>query len=440
MDTARGLDDERIEQEPDSTDAGVNDAMFELGGDERRMHVRAYNHWVSLLKGRPYPSIATLDPAGIADFGPHSVLLDFSDGVENPGIAYLGQALREECALVGPIASIADVPSRSLLSRLTDHYLEIIANRAPIGFEAEFVGSRGRTTLYRGILMPFSSSGPDIDFLFGVINWKELVDDGLQATLDAELDAAVRAGPTPGVATPIWADGPSGGFDTVADPVPSPPMVALDSVPDEFLLTEIVPEPQAADPAATDSLGDRLTIARDSAAQVRAADTRRRAALYRALGRAHDFALAAERDTADYAEMLSDACIAAQPAAPTTPIVELVFGAEYDPARLADFATVLQHARRTGIGSGELASLLAGTPGGIKAIVAAERTPSKRVASPAKRASRQTTLGHLAIETQAAVGETVLLVGRVAPGGGVDIVGSVTGDRALNERAVRAIS
>jgi hypothetical protein len=37
------------------------------------------------------------------------------------------------------------VPSRSLLSRLTDHYLQIIANSAPIGFEAEFVGQRGYT-------------------------------------------------------------------------------------------------------------------------------------------------------------------------------------------------------------------------------------------------------------------------------------------------------
>ena len=34
--------------------------------------------------------------------------------------------------------TISDVPSRSLLSRLTDHYMQIIANRSPVGFEAEF--------------------------------------------------------------------------------------------------------------------------------------------------------------------------------------------------------------------------------------------------------------------------------------------------------------
>ena len=266
MATARELDGEQIAADaltnaPEAIgDAGVNDAMFDLGGDERRMHVRAYNHWVSLLKGRPYPTIADLDPDSIADFGPHSVLLDFrpsagtaqAASIDDPLIAYLGARLREECGLVGSITSIADVPRRSLLSRLTDHYLQIIANRAPIGFEAEFINSRGRTTLYRGILMPFASHDEGIDFLYGVINWKELADDALQATLSAELDAAVRAAPSqpasgltayamsapglPGLGAsglagrgmgvpmghapatsagaPVWADGPSAGFDT----------------------------------------------------------------------------------------------------------------------------------------------------------------------------------------------------------------------------------
>ncbi|WP_201362803.1 hypothetical protein, partial [Escherichia coli] len=68
---------------------------------------------------------------------------------------------------------------------LTDHYLQIIANRAPIGFEAEFVSTRGFNTMYRGILMPFSSDEDSIDFIYGVINWKELVDAETQARIKA---------------------------------------------------------------------------------------------------------------------------------------------------------------------------------------------------------------------------------------------------------------
>ena len=144
----------------------------EIGSDERRMHVRAYNYWVSLLNGRDYPSIEDLEPGEVSDFAENSVLLDFTAGRDNPSTPYIGAAIREECGLDDSIKSIEHVPSRSLLSRLTDHYLQIIANRAPIGFEAEFVNQRGEPISYRGILMPFSSDGDTIDFIYGVINWK----------------------------------------------------------------------------------------------------------------------------------------------------------------------------------------------------------------------------------------------------------------------------
>ena len=347
----------------DSTDAGVNDVMFDLGGDERRMHVRAYNHWVSLLKDRPYPSIADLEPETITDFGPHSVLLDFSQGMGDPKIAYLGRALREECGLEGPIATIADVPSRSLLSRLTDHYLQIIANRAPIGFEAEFVSSRGRTTLYRGILMPFASGGVTIDFIYGVINWKELADADLQAALSAELDAAVHATSYgSGATAQVWADGPSGGFDIMpAEPTPA----ALQEL--------VLDDPLPADYVLVGALGEQLAMARESAAQVRAAEARSRAALHRTLGRAHDLAVSAVQDGDDFSAILSAACMPGGTDA-MTQIVTLVFGANFEAGRLETFATVLRHAHRHQVPSGGFASFLGGFDGDLAAIAAAERS------------------------------------------------------------------
>src|SRR3546814_6795985 len=98
-----------------------------------------------------------LDLGHVGDFGPHSVLLDFTAGLENPGVAFLGDRLRAESQIDADVRHISQIPGRSLLSRLTDHYLQIIANRAPIGFEAEFVNDRGTTVMYRGILLPFSS-------------------------------------------------------------------------------------------------------------------------------------------------------------------------------------------------------------------------------------------------------------------------------------------
>jgi hypothetical protein len=159
-----------------------------IGNAERRLHVRAFDHWVSLLHGRAFPSIADLDFDAIGEFEPRSVMLDYRPGQAAPAVTRIGRTLREECNVAETIRSVADVPRGSLLSRLTDHYLEILGVRAPIGFEAEFTNHQGLPTLYRGILMPFSSDGQAIDHVLGVINWKHLAAGPLEDQLRAEIE------------------------------------------------------------------------------------------------------------------------------------------------------------------------------------------------------------------------------------------------------------
>lgn len=190
-----------------------------IGQDERRMQVRAYNHWAGLLGDRMFPLIDDLDPANLADFGPYSVLLDFTAGIENPAVRFIGERLARECGGQGTITHLSDVPPRSLLSRITDHYMQILANQAPIGFEAEFVNQRGVEILYRGILLPYSSDDETIDFIYGVINWKEMADQLMADELLLEIDQALELGsamevedePQRRAADPVtdWADSPA---------------------------------------------------------------------------------------------------------------------------------------------------------------------------------------------------------------------------------------
>lgn len=197
MDTLRGYFD-KSEYEGDDRDDDVGDEDIGLdpphspvGEDERRMQMRAYNYWASLLGNRNYPLIEDLDPENSPDFGPYSVLLDFSLGLENPLIPFLGQMLGSECGVDEPIGHLSEAPCRSLLSRICEHYQQILANRAPIGFEAECFNQRGRPIVYRGILLPFSSDGNAIDFIYGVINWKEVPDQLTADELLLEIDRAV---------------------------------------------------------------------------------------------------------------------------------------------------------------------------------------------------------------------------------------------------------
>ena len=390
-----------VRDHPSEFDDAVHDAASHapdltdvIGSDERRMHVRAYNYWCSLCDGGDFPSIEDIDASVIEDFGPNSVIVDLTGQLNQPATPYVGSAIKAEIG-VDDVKSLADVPGRSLLSRLTDHYFQIIATRAPVGFEAEFVNQRGEDICYRGILMPFSSDGDTIDFVYGVISWKVKEGGSLQAPLRAILppivaeredeqeiidrllaeEAAHAAGrerrqkamalnsppediePSEALAGTIgmehaahraWEDGPLA--DSQDEVVP---FIALDD--------------QEA------GLADRLCAARESAEVCKAADGRSRAALYRALAMAYDFAVAARRVPDDYAEILEDAGVKAQARAPMTPIVKLVFGADYDKTRLTEFAAALSNAERCEVDFGGFEAFLDGADGGLKGLVAAER-------------------------------------------------------------------
>ncbi|MFC0589884.1 hypothetical protein ACFFF7_10700 [Novosphingobium aquiterrae] len=513
MDTYRGTFIDRSDASDDwptvdyAEDEGVHEVPpSPVGQDERRMQVRAYNHWASLLDNRNFPSIEDLEPEELPDFGPYSVLLDFTQGIDNPSIRYLGDMLAAECGAHDEIESLDDVPSRSLLSRITDHYMQILANQAPIGFEAEFVNQRELTTLYRGILLPFSSDDDTIDFIYGVINWKELADQRTTDALLSEIDQALD-GPSARELRreePMadWADGPTSEPEPEAAVSAEPADDADNDVLDLGDFAEPVgdaatalPEPTfavggwasiiAADdeddaPAAvtaahrpidfaavTDGgfvsadafadsldpadmgLADWLASARELAEVANGSEDRTRSALYAAIGRAYDFSLAAAEAPDEFAELVAESGLTVQDRAQMTPVVKLVFGADYDKTRLAEYASALSHGHRLGVPRGTLGRYLAEAPGGLKGVVGEERRIKRaecgkgevRRDTPREALARKLRkLDHAPLETVAAEGsEFTLLVARRLPSGEVVLLGEVADDVALLERAARKL-
>lgn len=605
----------------DHTDDFAPEApLSPVGQDERRMQVRAYNHWASLLGDGNFPDIADLHPETLEDFGPYGILLDFGGkrGIDDPAIRFLGAKLAEECGAEGWFKRLSDVPGGSLLSRITDHYLQIIANQAPIGFEAEFVNQRGVAVLYRGILMPWSSNGTKIDFVFGVINWKEVADaataDALLSAIDAALgqpagrqqrpegesimdrirslgafdpedsidpfavelesETAARDLPAPafGAASESDAEVPlelvdeidedefdedageatewGAGFagfgeddtvysvdygaqgledgenaddvDGVVDPLadesvglglaalvsrsarskpsvvlpgmameaepaagfampqayepekvaPQPPVTdGLDDQGDDaFELVEAFEEEAVADTAfaqddddpypafdATapsfpdeepEGLYDCLAAARELAQTARSSEDRGRKALYQAVSRAYDFSLEAAANPDDFDELLAENGLTVQDRAPMTPVVKLVFGADYDKTRLTEYATVLGYAHRAGVARGTLGKVLAETEGGLKAIVQAERRARKGedsdTGSPAgirpALAKKLRKLEGARFEELATEGpEFALIMVRRLPTGELVVLGELPEDVPLVEKAARRL-
>ncbi len=552
MDTLRGtFDRDNSAQDADDFDLGQEDLGAQLppaaiGQDERRMQVRAYNHWASLLGERNFPSIEELEPENLPDFGPFSVLLDFSVGIEDPAIRYIGGALADECDASEGIEMLSDVPARSLLSRITDHYMQILANQAPIGFEAEFVNQRGATILYRGILLPFSSDDDTIDFIYGVINWKEMADAATTDELLLELDQALEGTdhdaeesediPQLRPSEPLteWADSPSAeagksslartdddglpepafgdyalgdddeegeeeanySFASLSDHIAAPPeksaekpeaidLEALSEVSEDAPLdlgdfaedaefapetapmpeplpepmTSLTPEPEQpatfedaasfAESSEDEGLYDCLAAARELAHSAHSAEDRSRKALYDAVGRAYDFSILAAQEPAEFDELVAENGLAVQERAPMTPIVKLVFGADYDKTRLTEYATVLGHAQRIGLERGELADFLGKADGGLKGVVTQERH-LRRVESGQQVEPKDTPRAALAKklrkleaksfdELPAEGAEFAVVVIRRTEEGEVVMLGEVADDIALTERAARKL-
>jgi hypothetical protein len=451
-----GMDDEDVLD----LDVVLGDQPDDLTGRERRVSVRAYNYWASLLAGRHFPCVGDLSANDIEAFRDTSILLDFSRDINNPVLRYVGKLLRDECGLSLSALKPDDVPGRSLLSRLTDHYLEILANRAPIGFEAEFDNMRGQLSMYRGILMPLSDDGENINFIYGVISWKEVIRTAPTATADNSQDSddALDLGTS---LTPV-VNGDAEPFDLTEPAVteepldltrPSPEdepldLVATDENDDEAF--DLAPHAASADANSVAQLADLLSDARDAAEAVQATEGRSRSALYDALDRAYQFSQAAIADPAAYAEVLSDAGLTAQDRAPFTPMVKLVFGTTYDKTRLTEYAAALSFATREAIPTTHFRPFLDASDGGLKAIVQAERA-ARATAKGNQRVDKAETAREM-LRRSPALGsfipsnanssgdEFCLLVGRRRPGSNeIDIVAVAEEQQQLVEAVLRRL-
>jgi hypothetical protein len=241
-------------------------------------------------------------------------------------------------------------------------------------------------------------------------------DDALELTETVELEAfAEPQDEAADVAPPAhfaWEDGPLADENEV-------PIVELDE---------------------NAALADRLWAARETAESVKAGEGRTRAALYKALGLAYDFALAADANPDEYAELLEESGVKAQARAPMTPIVKLVFGIDYDKARLTEFAAALSYAQRQQIALGAFEDFIAKQPGGLKALVAAERQarrPEARADSKGEIArARLRSAPSISLADVPAEEEFAVVVTRRGADGTHEPV-AIVADEALVERAIR---
>ena len=131
----------------------------------------------------------------------------------------------------------------------------------------------------------------------------------------------------------------------------------------------------------------------------------------------------------------------AQARAPMTPIVKLVFGMDYDKARLTEFAAALSYAQRQDDRARRIPELHREAAGGLKALVAAERQARRPEPKPdTKGEARPCAASHRAGRVAGEVSQeefALVLTRRDADGTHEPV--AIVDDEALVERAIRRV-
>jgi diguanylate cyclase (GGDEF)-like protein len=178
-----------------ASDAEAADAREEATGAVDNLPSEpAYDYWKRERFGLACPSILDLDPQIVGELGPNSMLLDVSHDPKDPQIIFLGHRILIECGLPLTLRLISETPICSLPSRLSDHYLQVVAGSSPIGFERAFVDRRGQEALARGTLLPLAGNGMKVAFILCVVDFQTTRESGQQAS-------ALPLLPEPGPAT-----------------------------------------------------------------------------------------------------------------------------------------------------------------------------------------------------------------------------------------------
>ena len=306
---------------------GLRDGILELPPTitrERRLHAKAHDYWRSLRSGRPLPSVCDLDPACLADCAGQTVLVEVRGPAVPPAYRFIGSALAAEAGIDPEDMGLEHMPAGTLLGEIARRLPAVVSAARPLSFEAEYVGRDGMPTMYRGVLLPVAAEGQDVRFVYGVVNWKTIATGDLGSDIRAAVTSAFRTPPAP-PAESAWG--------VVADPVAVLPPVSAEQ---------------------------RLAAGQTWAALAAGGGVHGEAGLHKAASAVFDL-LCDGHDSVDL------------PASEPAGLVRTILGLQAPRRVQRQLLAAVAWGRRLRLGLGQLATLLAATPGGFDAIAGAER-------------------------------------------------------------------
>jgi len=324
-------------------------SLSEIAGQQtardRRLIMKAVDYWESIQGAYAYPRMIDFDIDAVPDMAGQSFLIDINlRNVQMSQIRYVGDVLAQDCSRDVIGKPVTSVPRGSLISRLTDHFMQILANKAPMSFEAEYTDAAGMATRYRGIMMPLSDNGQEIDYILGVINCRS--------------ESAKRRDPLP---------------MGLADASPPEQSAGAPAVIAEFPRHKETAAEAPID--AVCEMMEELRECRGAAYMVQDARDRLADREFRMLEKTFGLLHTARENPLTFTGLLEDCGQPFDDRDLVATIVKLVFGGDYAQEDVTLYTTALRRALRDGQTPGTIMAYLQGLEGGLKDLVREEPIP-----------------------------------------------------------------
>ena len=148
--------------------------MQSQDGKGKRINERLYDYWVSIAKGKLYPSERDVDPEAISDIW-DSCFLVKSHGGAADGLfkyTYLGLSLIEA---YGDDMTNQDISGKLIAPNSPDmahKFNEVVKTAKPVIDESEFTNKHRFLIKYRSCMLPLGPTPGGVEYILGGMKWK----------------------------------------------------------------------------------------------------------------------------------------------------------------------------------------------------------------------------------------------------------------------------
>ena len=107
-------------------DEEMGESVLELS--ERRLHLKIFDHWVSLLGGQEFPELDEMQSEMEDETLAASFVIDLAPGLSEATLHFAGEQLMADYGGEQPLLGrkIDDRGRYSVIARLADHFLEVV--------------------------------------------------------------------------------------------------------------------------------------------------------------------------------------------------------------------------------------------------------------------------------------------------------------------------